>query len=208
MKKMLKPYQYNQIKYLAFNLLNTYHSVNDKGTQAAFYDLIATQISLLDDSPELQDFIQRIKDVSLTTESLEAQLESLRAIVEPFPLKTEAQMRRLFKKVKKLKIPASSIWDLRELSFFAWNDISSNRKYIVTADGQGFYGTLEGQTRNICAICRKTSNVTHFLATTKTGADGTYTKNGTYICLDSESCNRQIQSVEGLENFISIIKPK
>lgn len=47
----------------------------------------------------------------------------------------------------------------------------------------------------------KTSIVTQFLATTKRGADGTYTKNGTYICLDSEQCNQQIQAKEGLEHF-------
>ncbi|MGX6990431.1 hypothetical protein ACWN8M_02160 [Pseudolactococcus reticulitermitis] len=33
------------------------------------------------------------------------------------------------------------------------------------------------------------TTVSLFLATTKSGGDGTYTKKGNYICLDSDECN-------------------
>ena len=90
-------------------------------------------------------------------------------------------MKIAFKKVKKLKIPATSQWDLRDVTYFAWNEVSSGRKYLLTADGRGFYGNISGSMKNICAICQKTSIVTQFLATTKRGADGTYTKWHLYL---------------------------
>lgn len=208
MNKMLQPYQYNRIKYLAFDLINVYHSVNDKSTQAAVYSQIYSEITSISDSPEVANFLEELKDSKLSTERAEKLVEALKLLVEPFPLASEKQIQKSFRKVKKLKIPASTVWDLRDLTYFAWNEVSSNRKYIMTADGQAFYGTMTGQTKNICAICRKTSQVTHFMAVTKTGPEGTYTKNGTYICLDSNQCNQQMQSLEGLSNFIDIIKPK
>lgn len=205
----MKPYEYNRIKALAFNLVNVYHSVNDKTTQEAVYATAANEIlTILSNVPEAQDFLGKIKDSSLTADRAELALLALKPLVEPFSLMTESQIRKTFKKVKKLKLPAISLWDMREVSYFAWNEISSNRKYILTANGDGYYGTISGQFKNICAICKKTSTVTQFLATTKSGSDGTYTKNGTYICLDSDQCNRQIQSADGLENFLNIIKQR
>ena len=41
---MLKPYEYNRIKYLTFDLVNVYHSVNDKSTVEAVYAQVATEI--------------------------------------------------------------------------------------------------------------------------------------------------------------------
>lgn len=64
------------------------------------------------------------------------------------------------------------------------------------------------QVKSICTICEKTSVVTLFLATTKKKKGGNYTKNGTYICVDSDQCNRQIQSLRGFEKFESIVKPR
>ena len=208
MKKMLKPYEFNRIKYLTFDLVNVYHSVNDRSAQETFCGLVSSQMQELLDDEHMAAFLEKIKDPSLTREDAEAALAELKAVVEPFPLQSEAAIRKLFKKVKKLKIPASSLWDLREVSYFAWNEVASGRKYILTADGRGFYGNIYGQTKNICAICQKTSTVTQFMAVTKTGPDGTYTKNGTYICLDSDRCNQQIQSAQGLDRFLDIIKPK
>ena len=41
---MLKPYEYNRIKYLTFDLVNVYHSVNDKSTIETVYAQVATEI--------------------------------------------------------------------------------------------------------------------------------------------------------------------
>ncbi|MCL2114208.1 MAG: FusB/FusC family EF-G-binding protein [Streptococcaceae bacterium] len=205
---MLKPYEYNRIKSLTFDLVNIYHSVNDKSTVNAVYAQVASEILALTDLPEIEKFLSVIESPKLSREQAEKLLLDLKPLIEPFPLMTENQMRKIFKKVKKLKIPATTLWDMREVTYFAWNEVSSGRKYILTADGHGFYGTMSGSMKNICAICKKTSIVTQFLAVTKTGADGTYTKNGTYICLDSDKCNQQVQSIQGLQQFLEIIREK
>lgn len=205
---MLKSHEYHRIKNLTFDLVNIYHSVNDKSTVNAVYAQVAGEILQLTDLSEVRQFLSAIENPKLSREQAEKLLLELKPLVEPFPLMNETQIRKLFKKVKKLKIPAVTNWDMRDVTYFAWNEVASGRKYILTADGRGFYGTISGSMKNICAICQKTSIVTQFLATTRTGADGTYTKNGTYICLDSDQCNRQIQSAEGLENFLEMIREK
>ncbi|GBG96512.1 FusB/FusC family EF-G-binding protein [Lactococcus termiticola] len=201
---MLKNHEFNRIKHLTFDMVNAYHSVNDKDTLAAVYAQVVAEIEGLTD--ELADFIEAIGDQKLSTEQAERLLEGLKPMVEAFEM--PGNMAKLFKKVKKLKVPDMEMTDLKAYSFYAWNDIASGRKYIVTGDGQGYWGTISGQTQNICSICQKTSAVTQFLAVTKSGADGTYTKQGNYICLDSEQCNRQIQQLEGLNGFLESIRPK
>ena len=204
----MKPYEFNRIKHLTFDLVNVYHSVNDKSTCEAVYTQVVSEILLLTDLSVIQDYVKKIKDTSLTTERAELLLTELKAVVEAFPLMSETQIKKTFKKVKKLKIIGTSVWDMRDLTYLSWNELASQRKYILTADGQGFYGTISGQLKNICAICQKNSLVTQFLATTKRGADGTYTKRGTYICLDADKCNQQIESAQGLAQFLEIIKEK
>jgi hypothetical protein len=204
----MKAYEYNRIKYLTFDLINVYHSVNDKATVEAVYAQTVSEVQELSDEMEFTLFLEKLADSKMTKEQAERDLLDLKKLVEPFALPSESQLKKIFKKVKKLKVPAQSAWDMREITYFSWNEISSNRKYIVTADGRGFYGTLSGNLKNICAICQKTSQVTQFLATTKRGSDGTYTKNGTYICVDGDTCNRQIQKIEGFERFLEIIKER
>lgn len=204
----MKAYEYNRIKYLTFDLINVYHSVNDKATVEAVYAQTVAEIEELSKAREVGHFLERIADSKTTKEQAERDLLHLKNLVEPFALPSESQIKKIFRKVKKLKVPAQASWDMKELTYFAWNDISSQRKYIVTSAGRGFYGTTSGSIKNICAICQKTSQVTQFLATTKRGSDGTYTKNGTYICVDSVNCNRQMQKIEGLEHFLEIIKER
>lgn len=198
---MIKAHEYNRIKYLTFDLVNAYHSVNDKDTLAAVCAQVVSEISSFGDFPGLT---AKLSDQRLTTEQAEKLMAELKGEVEAFPL--PSNLSKVFKKVKKLKVP--ELPELQGLSYLGWNEVASGRKYIVTADGQGFYGNITGQTKNICAICQKTSIVTQFMATTKSSGDGTYTRNGNYICLDSELCNRQMQQLDGLNNFISTIKAR
>ncbi|MFC4653202.1 FusB/FusC family EF-G-binding protein [Lactococcus nasutitermitis] len=205
---MLKSYEYNRIKYLTFDLLNAYHSVNDSTTLEAVYAQIVNEIKNLSEAPEIEQFLNALSNRRLSTAQAEKLLESLKALVEPFLLPSATQISKIFKKVKKLQQPNTEALDLRNYSYFAWNEIASGRKYIITQDGQGFYGTISGSRKNICSICQQTSQVTQFLAVTKSKADGTYTKQGNYICLDSEKCNQQMQTIEGLEKFIETIRKK
>ena len=134
----MKAYEYNRIKYLTFDLINVYHSVNDKATVEAVYAQTVAEIEELSKAKEVGDFLERIADSKTTKEQAERDLLHLKNLVEPFALPSESQIKKIFRKVKKLKVPAQASWDMKELTYFAWNEISSQRKYIVTSDGRGF----------------------------------------------------------------------
>jgi len=198
---MIKAHEYNRIKYLTFDLVNAYHSVNDRDTLAAVYAQVASEIANYGDFPDL---LAQLDNPKLTTEQAEKLMTTLKSEVKAFSM--PSNLTKVFKKVKKLKMP--EVTDLTGLSYLGWNEIASGRKYLLTADGQGLYGNITGQTKNICAICQKTSIVTQFMATTKSSADGTYTRNGNWICLDSAFCNQQMQQLDGLNDFIATIQPR
>ena len=44
----MKAYEYNRIKYLTFDLINVYHSVNDKATVEAVYAQTVAEIEELE----------------------------------------------------------------------------------------------------------------------------------------------------------------
>lgn len=71
----------------------------------------------------------------------------------------------------------------------------------------GVHGTLSPTiVKGVCSICQTITNVSMFLATTKSGGDGTYTKKGNYICHDSDTCNQQLTQPEYLEAFMENVK--
>ncbi|MFU1789544.1 hypothetical protein ACM3BO_13340 [Mammaliicoccus sciuri] len=93
-----------------------------------------------------------------------------------------------------------------------WNDSGKQKKFIVLYEDDkliGVSGDLSPTIKpGICSICKKESNVSMFLSTTKSKGDGTYTKNGNYICHDSEHCNQQLDQLNGLYEFIHTVKTK
>ena len=140
--------------------------------------------------------MEKVLDVTLKKEKAERLLEELKVIVLPFVQPTKPQIDKLFRKVKKLKHPHWNQLDLREHTYIGWNDPGSQKKFMIYYEEEklkGISGTLSPTiNKGICSICQRTSNVSLFLSTTKTGSDGTYTKKGNYICHDSDQCNQQL----------------
>ncbi|HBM4677298.1 TPA: FusB/FusC family EF-G-binding protein, partial [Listeria innocua] len=139
-------------------------------------------------------------------------LEGLKAYVIPFVPPSDVKLKKLFAKTKKLKIPAWSKLDLRDYTFYGWNDIAQQRKYIVTyEDGNlvGVNGTISPEIqKGVCSICQTHSKVSLFMTKTKSSSDGVYTTNGNYICYDSDVCNEQIKAHETLDEFIEVVKKR
>ena len=85
-------------------------------------------------------------------------LEDIHAFVLPFNQPTDNEVEKAFKKVKKLKMPTWSEYDLRDLSYVGWNDKGTQRKYIMlNQNGQliGYSGTISPNIqRSVCAICQ------------------------------------------------------
>ena len=212
MEKTIKPYQYYFIKREVEQLLNAYSSVNDPKTVQTVQALAVEKIHEVLGHPNtaVNEFMEKVLDVTIKKEKAERLLEELKVIVLPFIQPTKPQIDKLFRKVKKLKQPDWNQLDLREHTYIGWNDPGSQKKFMIYYEEEklkGISGTLSPTiNKGICSICQRTSNVSLFLSTTKTGSDGTYTKKGNYICHDSDQCNQQLVQLAPFYEFTERVK--
>lgn len=208
--QILHPYHYSYVSKQVENLLNVYTSVNDLQTIQTFQGLAYEKIhAVLADDVYFSTLITQLIDRRLTKKKSTMILEELKQFVIPFQPPSDKQLIKVFKKVKKLKLPKWGEHDLRDYNYFGWNDLGTGRKFMILYQENqiiGVYGTISPTIKKgLCAICNEISNVSLFLATTKSSGDGTYTKKGNYICYDSARCNHQMSDLEGLNHFIDNI---
>lgn len=213
MKKQLYPYQFNYIKERVAHLINVYNSVNDLNTitsiQEATREQILNTFQKVDSHIQLE--VEKLMNYQLSKMQAEKILSTLQGYVLPFEHPSKKQVDKVFRKVKKLKTPLISNEVLLESTFIGWNDVASNRKYIIYYNDfgklDGFYGDISNQTvKGFCSICNKESRVTLFMRKTRTTSDGQYTKKGDYICFDSTVCNQQISDLSYFYHFLNKIK--
>ena len=215
MKKQLYPYQFNYIKEHVAHLINVYNSVNDLNTitsiQEATREQILNTFQKVDSHIQLE--VEKLMNYQLSKMQAEKILSTLQGYVLPFEHPSKKQVDKVFRKVKKLKTPLISNEVLLESTFIGWNDVASNRKYIIYYNDfgklDGFYGDISNQTvKGFCSICNKESRVTLFMRKTRTTSDGQYTKKGDYICFDSTVCNQQISDLSYFYHFLNKIIKK
>ncbi|MBC1672092.1 FusB/FusC family EF-G-binding protein [Listeria welshimeri] len=214
MKEFIEPYQYNFIKYQLANVSRAYRSANDTSTLKALKSLTEEKINELFPANVLEGHKELFSELHTITSTKEAEpfLEDLKAYVIPFVSPSDVKLKKIFAKTKKLKIPTWSKLDMRDYTFYGWNDIAQQRKYIVTyEDGNlvGVQGTISNEIqKGVCTICHTHSKVSLFMAKTRSASDGIYTTNGNYICHDSDVCNQQIKDRETLDEFIEVVKKR
>ncbi|MDT2746733.1 FusB/FusC family EF-G-binding protein [Vagococcus fluvialis] len=202
---MIQPYEYNYVKKQITQLIDIYKTVNDKQTIMTSQELTTLNILPILGS-ELHEKIRiAYLDVTLTNAKATKIFEVLKEEVIPFEEASDKQIEKSFKKVKKLKLPDMTHYDLKETNYLAWDDIGTQRKYLnFYSDDKlvGFYGVMSTQViKNVCSICHQIDNVAMFMSTTKSSGDGTYTKKGNYICKDSFKCNQQMTTLDYLHDF-------
>ncbi|MFP6334059.1 FusB/FusC family EF-G-binding protein, partial [Bacillus subtilis] len=191
-----------------------YKSVNDPKTIDTFQAITNDHIEQLftEKYSEVDNFINIIMNPKINRSQIEKVLLGLKVYVIPFQQPSSKQIEKVFKKTKKLKQPDWDNIDLKETSYIGWNDSGKQKKYIIMYEDDkltGVVGDLSTTIKpGVCSICKKESNVSMFLSTTKSKGDGTYTKNGNYICHDSIRCNQQLDQLEGLYDFIRTVKMK
>ncbi|MBC1694789.1 FusB/FusC family EF-G-binding protein [Listeria welshimeri] len=214
MKEFIETYQYNFIKYQLANVSRAYRSANDTSTLKALKSLTEEKINELFPANVLEGHKELFSELHTITSTKEAEpfLEDLKAYVIPFVSPSDVKLKKIFAKTKKLKIPTWSKLDMRDYTFYGWNDIAQQRKYIVTyEDGNlvGVQGTISNEIqKGVCTICHTHSKVSLFMAKTRSASDGIYTTNGNYICHDSDVCNQQIKDRETLDEFIEVVKKR
>lgn len=144
-----------------------------------------------------------------TDDEYEQYIERLSEYLVPFPRITEQQLKKMFPKNKKLKLPDLTQIDHSQLTYLSWNDIRSNKKFIVYELDGKMVG-IESQyiptsKKNICSICNHFGEVAYFSTVTKAkkAKNPDYYKSvGNFICADSNECNKKITNVEYLTAFL------
>lgn len=208
MTKKIQPYQFNFIRKQANILLQAHLSVNDKNTVKTLQAIVLEKINeqFGEDQEELQPLLDGFLEAATSKPRLDQFLEGLKETVLPFSPPSKQQLTKLFKKTKKLKIPDWDELDLRDYTFYSWNDSGKQQKFIVASiDGKfvGVQGSISPAIqKGICPICHETSEVSLFMSKVKESGDGMYTKRGNYICYDSDKCNHNIERREELEAFV------
>jgi hypothetical protein len=152
-------------------------------------------------------------NIRLSNKQIEDLLNMFSEYTLPFELPTQKKLEKIFKKVKKVRMPEIDDKFLKFSTFVGWNDFSTNRKYIIYYNEQdqltGFYGDLSNQiVKGFCSICNQESNVSLFLKKSKTNSDGRYVKKGDYICHDSFCCNQQLVDINQFNAFMKRISEK
>ncbi len=95
------------------------------------------------------------------------------------------------------------------LTYLSWNDVGTNKKYIVySRNGQMVgieckYFLLNKE--SLCSFCHRHGQVAFITTITKArklNNPDYYKAIGNYVCFDSSTCNQHMTSVEVLESFL------
>lgn len=202
--------EFHLILRQARNVLNGHMNANDEGVLAAVSQIAIERAehTATDLSGALSDVIRQIGSIR-EREDYDRFREQLLPFVRPMAEVTDGDVKRLFPKVKNLRMPKFAAEVRKELTYLGWNDPGSNRKYIVFEKGQGFTG-LYGQFRpsgkkGVCSICNGIGETGLFLTETRHAGGETYTKRGNYICTDSMACNRRLDDRKRFDEFIRTV---
>jgi len=208
-EKFIKNEQFNFIsKQVAWIKESTKQHL-PAGVLATVYDLSNEKI--LNCIPNMTAEQKNILDFSKlkTVEAYEQALMQLANYLLPFPTISEQQLKKMFPKSKKLKLPDLSNVDLTQITYLSWNDSRSNKKYLLyELEGQlvGIECTFSPSIKkNICSICHCEGKVTFFSTITKErklSNPDYYRSIGNLICADSSECNKKITDVTYLKDFL------
>jgi hypothetical protein len=162
-----------------------------------FLDTTSEQRELLD--------LSRLK----TNNEYEQYIRRLSAFLLPFPKITEQQLKKMFPKQKKLRLPDLANMDLEQLTYLSWNDLRSNKKFIVyELDGKMVGIECEftpTSKKNLCSFCNCFGEVAYFSTVTKAKKPKNpdyYKAIGNLICADSIECNKKITNTKYLTTIL------
>ncbi|WJY27582.1 MULTISPECIES: FusB/FusC family EF-G-binding protein [Sporosarcina] len=207
-EKFIRNEQYN---YISKQVAAMRQSTKPHLTPAVRNSIIALSADrILSCIPGLTAEQERLLDFTpyKTIEEYDHGLSRLAAYRLPFPEVTDPQLKKLFPKRKKLKLPDLTEFDLEQTTYLGWNDSRSNRKYLLYI----LDGRLEGLEcsyspnilHNTCSICHQQGPVTLVTTVTKERKANNpdyYRTIGNFICTDSIACNRAITSTDYLERL-------
>lgn len=210
----IRNHQYNLIKKQAYLLRHTCQTVTDpKIIDSVRYSAYTKIVESFSNANEQQ--LQLLE--SITTYDKSEQFSQFLISLEPYLIEqahvTEKQLKKLFPKSKKLRMPNTAEIDYRHLTYLGWTDVGTNRLYIVMEqDGQlcGVEGKFAPvNKKSVCFLCNRHEEVVLFTALTKhkpaNAAPDYFKAIGNYMCMNSHVCNQNITDTTALEMFIRSI---
>ncbi|SFC91620.1 FBP C-terminal treble-clef zinc-finger [Bacillus sp. OV322] len=206
MEPFIRSDQFNFIKYQTQIIINGHATANDLNVRRTVKDLAKEKAAGLfsDLNEEQTELIEAIHNVEDKAQA-DAYAARLYPYVIPFKSISEEGIKKLFRKVKKLRVPSIEEWDFRDISYLGWNDAGSNRKYLIIQQGDklaGLHGTFRSiNQKGMCAICSSFQELGLFVSETKGSGRDTFIKRGNYICTDSMICNQHLKSLDKLHDF-------
>lgn len=112
MEKFIQPYTYNFIQFQANELLKAHRSLNDFATIQTMKLVVVEKILTRFNQPteSEKELLNRIVQFSHSQKEMDAYLILLEDFIIPFEQPSDAALKKLFRKTKKLHIPN---WDRR-----------------------------------------------------------------------------------------------
>ncbi|WP_147535125.1 FusB/FusC family EF-G-binding protein [Bacillus marasmi] len=208
-ENFIKNEQLNFIKKQIALIKESAKSNVPQNVLAAVIDLANAKI--LDLFPNATKEQQEMLDLSKpkTENEYEQYIQRLSEYMLPFPKITEQQLKKMFPKQKKLKLPDLTQIDHSQLTYLSWNDLRSNKKFIVFELDGNMVGIecefTSNSKKNVCSICHGMGEVVYFSTVTKAKKARNpdyYKAIGNLICADSSECNKKITNVEYLTTFL------
>lgn len=214
MKKFITKLDYNYIRKCLYDFNNTLSNCVDpniiEANKIYIQDKIYSNLSTLTEEEKKILDISKIKDF----EDITIYLNNLKKYVYSITNVTEAEIRKLFKKEKKLKIPDINSIENKNV-YLGWIDESTRKMFIVynlnnTPTGMVCkLSNIESNHTSICALCNHPGDNSELafvssICKTNNPDKGSYKSIAFNICLDSNKCNERITKVDKLEELIKI----
>ncbi|USG65039.1 FusB/FusC family EF-G-binding protein [Brevibacillus ruminantium] len=210
----IRNHHYNFIRQQTEHLQKATATVTDaKVLEAVRYGAEAKVIDLFSSATSSQrELLGEISSLKAAGD-FQKYLQALSPYLAPFPQVTEKQVKKLFPKNKKLKVPDLTVIDYQAVTYLGWVDIATNKLFIVyplNGEIRGIEGRFTiAPKKNICSLCHGHGEVALFTAISKTRSVHTspdyYKAIGNYICTNSHECNKRITDVKALERLIQEI---
>ncbi|OMF36856.1 elongation factor G-binding protein [Paenibacillus sp. FSL H8-0548] len=213
MKPFIHNHQFNAIKRSVDTLQRTYNTVADKKViEAAKYSAEGLVEELFKEKTAEQEQLFKPLFEHKSKIEYDHALNALQPYLLPLSGVTEGAIKKLFPKVKKLKVPDLSALSFVSLTYLGWIDAGSNKLYMVY-DYQGKVAGIEARftiagKKNICSLCNGYGEVALVTAISKAKLHNSpdyYKAVGNYMCTDSMLCNTRITDITYLEKFFEEI---
>ncbi|MBC1521442.1 FusB/FusC family EF-G-binding protein [Listeria aquatica] len=209
MEAFIPNHLFNAIMRHAKQVWDAERSVNDLQIKKefAFYSLSKAESLFEQLNQEQAALLKPLTEIK-NEQDLEKFQESLTSYIYPFPSISEAQLKKMFKKTKKLHPPELTDEKRKQLTYLSWLDAGSMKKFMVY-EYEGKLTALKGnflpsQKKDICHFCNQVTDVGLFTVdVTINSKANTYKALSNYICQDAESCNAHLTNTEKLDYFVA-----